>query len=282
LAGARWRAAAAFVVPLVLVKEDLGLTMVAPIGIYLFYRRQRRLGAALCVLGCAATAITVLAVIPALNPGGVYTYLDQAGGTPAGLLSPVKARTVLMLLLPSAFAAARSPLLLLAVPSLACRFSSTTEAHWGTGLHYNAILMPIVFAAFLDALRSRPGHRTVAAALGICAVMLPFLPLAGLISPTAYRPAPARRVLALVPDGATIAASNRLAPQLTDRTTVSLFPENFQQGVHPEWIAVLTGGDTFPGTLQARRSAIATLPAQGYRRIIERSGIALYRAFRDP
>ena len=51
---------------------------------------------------------------------------------------PVKLQTVVMLLLPTAFAALGSPLALIALPSLALRFISTNPAYWGTNWHYNA------------------------------------------------------------------------------------------------------------------------------------------------
>ena len=57
-----------------------------------------------------------------------------------------------MLLLPTAFLALRSPLALIAVPSLLLRFVSTNSAFWGTYWHYNATVMPIIFIAAIDGL----------------------------------------------------------------------------------------------------------------------------------
>jgi hypothetical protein len=45
-----------------------------------------------------------------------------------------------------------TPLLLAAVPTSAWRFWSTNPFYWGTGFQYSAVLMPITFVAFLDAL----------------------------------------------------------------------------------------------------------------------------------
>jgi uncharacterized membrane protein len=55
-------------------------------------------------------------------------------------------------LLPTAFIALRSPLVLAAVPSLALRFVGTNNSYWGTDWHYNATVMPIVFIAAIDAI----------------------------------------------------------------------------------------------------------------------------------
>ena len=119
-------------------------------------------------------AITV--IIPHFNPLHEYYYWRDGGvvggnhGFSAGALIvqtasgwPVKLQTVIMLLLPTAFAALGSPLTLIALPSLALRFISTNSAYWGTNWHYNATLMPILFIAAVEALarwRSAvPGRR---------------------------------------------------------------------------------------------------------------------------
>ena len=57
-----------------------------------------------------------------------------------------------MLLLPTAFIALRSPLILIAMPSLMLRFVATDSSFWGTYWHYNATLMPIIFVAAIDAM----------------------------------------------------------------------------------------------------------------------------------
>ena len=48
------------------------------------------------------------------------------------------------------------PIILLALPTMAWRFLSTDPSYWGTGYHYGLVLMPILFGAFVDVLRSRP------------------------------------------------------------------------------------------------------------------------------
>ena len=63
-----------------------------------------------------------------------------------------KAQTLALLFLPTAFAALGSPVALLAVPSLLLRFISTNQMFWGTGWHYNATIMPILFIAAAEAI----------------------------------------------------------------------------------------------------------------------------------
>ncbi len=73
--------------------------------------------------------------------------LVQAGGG-----WPTKAQTLVLLLLPTAFAALGSPVALIALPSLALRFISPNTAYWGTAFHYNATVMPILFIAAAEAI----------------------------------------------------------------------------------------------------------------------------------
>jgi len=114
-------------------------------------------------LGWSALAIAV--IIPHFNPAHHYAYwsdggvISPAGGhISAGLLAqltnagPVKLRTTVLVLLPVAFLALRSPLAAIAGPGLALRFLSTNSSFWGTRWHYSAVLMPIVFVAAVDGL----------------------------------------------------------------------------------------------------------------------------------
>jgi uncharacterized membrane protein len=97
-------------------------------------------------------AITV--IIPHFNQAHVYRYWGAAGGHVAGIDTswPVKLTTVVMLLLPTAFIALGSPVALLVIPSLVLRFISTDASFWGTGWHYNATVMPILFIAAAEAI----------------------------------------------------------------------------------------------------------------------------------
>ncbi|QKW20079.1 DUF2079 domain-containing protein [Kitasatospora sp. NA04385] len=294
LARGRWRAAVGWALPLLLVKEDQGL-LVAAVGAYVFARGRRALGAAAVLAAVGVTVLAVFLVIPAHNPDGLYTYAASGswrGGDPlARLLLPGgKWRTVLVLLLPTAFLALRSPLVLLAVPPLAARFWSVDPAYWDTRQHYNAVLMPILFLALTDGLdrvrrRARPWSGPVAA---LVPVLVPVLAL--LLFPPAPagsappRPVDARAVLATVPDGARVAAANRLAPQLTGRCTVSLFPYLTRPGRDApwgrptaEWVAVLDRPGDFPLPEAEMLRARAELADQGYREVAAGGGVAVYR-----
>ncbi|WEB45425.1 DUF2079 domain-containing protein [Streptomyces yunnanensis] len=288
LALRHWRTAAAWAAPLVLVKEDLPLTVTA-IGLYILLSGRRRLGTAVLAYGVLSGLLIVLVAIPAFNPDGHYDYLHtatQATGDPLTrlLLPPQKLGTLLALLAPTAFLALRSPLILLALPTLAWRFWSTNPAYWGLGYHYSAVLMPIVFLAFADALGrlNRPRLVTQAVAVSVTSSLLalPFLPLRDLAGP-AWRPSPwadaARQVMAAVPDGAEIAAVNYLAPQLTSRACVYRFPQVLDTSTKPEWLLISDPARGGMPDFAWELSRLPELPSLGYRLVMERSGIQLYR-----
>ncbi|MEU2230244.1 DUF2079 domain-containing protein [Streptomyces vietnamensis] len=242
LARRRWRQAVAWAAPLLLVKEDLGFTLAA-VGAYIAIKGPRRLGLGTAAVGVLGSLLEVKVLLPAFNPGGGYAHagnLAEAQGSllstlahaPLDVLRPeAKAVTLILVFAPSALLALRSPLALIAVPTLGWRLLSENGFHWGTSFHYSAILMPVVFAGLVDALgdKSRRELRAVlATVLAVTAVLIPSFPLAQLAQRATWRTTPhieaARALLARIPDGATVAASNRLAPQLTARCTVVLFP----------------------------------------------------------
>ncbi|MFE5766918.1 DUF2079 domain-containing protein [Streptomyces sp. NPDC056485] len=316
----RLRAAACWALPLVLVKEDMGLT-VAVIGLLIAWRgggeggprgswrgswRGRRLGIAVAAAGLVWTLLAVLVVLPALSPSGSYFYASflggsggGAGGGPGsgfgevlrkatiGLVTPeTKVTTLVLVLAPTLFLALRSPLVLVAVPTLVWRGVSDYTAHWGTGYHYSLTLMPIVFAAFVDALgrRGTTGaglRRYLAGAAGVCALLLPVYSLAQLAYPETWRADPriaaAHRVMGRIPDGATVQASDGLVPHLADRTSVSLYgwPASRPE---PQWIVVDTQVPQqrrWPLSAIDESLALAGAKANGYRLVAQEDGFVL-------
>ncbi|MGW5719508.1 DUF2079 domain-containing protein [Amycolatopsis sp. NPDC003865] len=265
----RWRAAVWCALPLVLVKEDLPLTLAA-VGVVLVLKRQRRLGWAVIGFGVACSALLFLVVLPALNPAGAYAHsggLNPFGG------AIVKVSMLLALLVPTAFAALRSPLVLLAVPTLLWRLVSANDRYWGMGYHYSAVLMPIVFLAGLH------GARRAARLLPACALVAGLASLAlqaahltsGVWTPS--QRAGIEAVLTRIPDGATVLASNRLAPRLTSRCTVLFFDGVTRE--RPEWVVVARPEQSWPTTLATKALAVTELEATGYRRVDETDSVVL-------
>lgn len=291
-------------VPLVFVKEDLGLTT-AMVGVLVAWRLKRRvLGAVAAGAGLLGCAVAVLVVLPANNPDGTFAYwkgltgggggessrgvADLAERVSVGLVDPEpKAILILLLLAPTAFVALRSPILLLAGPTMAWRLLSERWEYASLDFHYSAVLMPILFVAFVDGLRRAAGPGSAGRrreALGVCllvtAVMLPSNAFAVPFRPSSWeggqRISDARALLSQIPDDARVMASNRLAPQLTHRAEVSLFgwPD---ARIDPEWI-VVDNGDPIGYPLQTHDNQDALLAAAeelGYRRVEERGDFVL-------
>ncbi|MBW6434914.1 DUF2079 domain-containing protein [Actinoplanes hulinensis] len=291
LAERRFLAAATWTLPLIAVKEDLPAT-VAVIGLLLALRGRRRLGAATILIAICSGLVIVGAILPALNPAHIYPYAASAahdGQDPLNrmFLPAVKTHTLLWLLAPTLFLALRSPLLLAAVPTLAWRFWSTNPLYWNTGFQYSAVLIPIVFVAFLDALNAtgngRPARAAVhtACVIAVAATLLAPLPLRGLLSPGTWATdTDARRIrltLAHIPDNARVAADNRLAPQLTARCTVYFFPTYPRSDIRPEWVAVSNPPETTMAAPVTMAAAIDHLPAQGYQVALRTSGVIIFR-----
>ncbi|QAY73553.1 DUF2079 domain-containing protein [Agromyces protaetiae] len=161
-------AAALWAAPLVFVKEDLGLTVLA-IGLVLAYRSRKPLGLWLAAWGAAWFAIAVFVVLPALNPDGAWAYAGNAdpGGVfsdPAALFHPQKGVTLTLLLVITGGLLVISPISVVLLPTLAWRFLSTNEGYWGPTWHYSAVLIPIAFLALLDGI-----DRAAASRWGGCA-----------------------------------------------------------------------------------------------------------------
>jgi uncharacterized membrane protein len=233
------------------VKEDQGFT-VAAIGliIMLVYKRQVA-GLFLAAWGLVWSFLAIIVIIPEFSPTHQYLYwsdggaLSPVGGhlSAAGLASQLttggwtKLPALVMILLPTAFVALRSPIVLAAVPSLVLRFVGTNSSYWGTNWHYNATVMPIVFIAAIDALariradeqEREPGRLAVALErhgaammLAIAAALAFQFPLSSLWSPQTYsidrHVAAARAALARVPNGARVATDLDLLAPLSART----------------------------------------------------------------
>jgi uncharacterized membrane protein len=296
----RWRASAVWVVLLLGVKEDLGLT-VAAFGVVLWLRGQRRLGTVVAAVGAAGFVLVLTVIVPFFNPQGRYDYWGKlsedgsaagSGGTVSGLLDTltgmltpaVKIETLVMLLVITALVALRSPLVLVAVPTLVWRYAGSTEFYWGTTWHYSVILMPILFAAAVDGIvrlrasRSdllRTYARLAPAAMAVvAAVLVTQFPLRDLWSPATYerseRVASAERAVAAVPAGASVASDRGLIVQLaTDREVywISAAPT-----VRPDYVVIdqLSWGGNAP--VDVEQYAERAFPGTEYTVVFDEAG----------
>ena len=171
----RWGACMAWLAPVILVKEDLGLTVFVA-GLALAWRRRGEdrsgmlVSLAYALFGIVAFIVTVKLFLPAMNPAGTWAYsLDGsatgAGTTMAGAtvarqvpslwqiltVPSVKPVTLLVLLAGAGFVGASSPWFALVLPTLAWRFAGSVNAYYQWNFwHYNAVLVPIAACALLD------------------------------------------------------------------------------------------------------------------------------------
>lgn len=287
----RLRAAAAWALPLVLVKEDLGLSVVAVIGVLIALHGARRLGVGLAATGILATAIEVLILLPAANTAGGYDYWTRLASGHSLFAVAVaepgaKALTVLLTVAVGGFVAVRSPIAVVLVPTLAWRFVGADANYWGTSYHYSAVLMPIVVAATIDGLRrirrtdARRARRAVVGAMVVAALMLPFYPLARLATPalwaTSEHDAAISAALRQIPGSTTVSASDNLIPQLTARDTVTLFGLAPLDRVRPEWIVVDPDSVRhFTVTAAMEQEALEGAERSGYSTVFRRDGVVV-------
>jgi len=167
------------------------------------------------------------------------------------LVSPaVKLETLVLLFGVTGFLALRSPLALIAVPTVSWRFISDNEGYWQSTWHYSVILMPVVFAAGIDGLRAAGRSRRswlrayashVPAIMVAVAVALCWrFPFKDLVQPETYRPsdraATASAVLELIPSGSSVETDTGLMSRLTSRCRV--FWAGGAGGVVPDYVLV--------------------------------------------
>jgi uncharacterized membrane protein len=169
-------------------------------------------GLVLVIWGSAWSVLAIAVIIPHFNAAHQYPYWTDGGSLQPGAAHSAasvlgqfgvswvaKLRTTLLICLPVAFLALGSPVAAVALPSLALRFVSTNSAYWGSGFHYNATVMPIVFLAAIDALaraRASSDRRWVSVAatraapavmVGLAVLIAPKFPLQDVWQPGTYQ-----------------------------------------------------------------------------------------------
>lgn len=295
----RLRAAVVWAGLLVFVKEDLGLT-VAAIGLVIAWRHRDRIGLWLAAWGVGWMLLSVAVILPLLNSGGQYDYSDRIDvrgmlADPVGAVVTIfsasaKYETVWLLLLAGGFLFLRSPLTLIMVPTLAWRFVAENPVYWGTEWHYSAVLMPVLFAALVDAIdTSRRSERrwvraaataVVPAVTVVALLLLPTQPLAALADPETYRQSErwetAQRLMDQIPEGATVETGVVLMPYLVPHTEVFwLGSEN----PPPDFLIVDTQdwswGPTHPDDAAAH--AEDTYPGESYEPVFQDDGYQMVR-----
>ena len=302
LAG-RWKVVVAWAAPLVLVQEDLGLT-VAVLGLVMVLTGARRCGFGLAAFGFASFALTMKVLIPHFSDSDQESRLSllaSQSGEGDSLLHRVlvlpldvvtsepRGTTVLLLLGVTAFLATQSPLLLVVVPTLGWRFIATIEDFWGQLYHYDLVLMPIVFAALVDGVRRarrdswRPLRWYARAAPTLALLVGVFLctryAFKDLVNPATYQPSPrataAERILSEIPDDATVESDLGLVSKLTSRTRV--FYVGSAAPVVPQFVLIDDKAGWSPPLPDPVQYAESLHPGTTYTLVIDVDGYSLMR-----
>ena len=273
------RSAVLWALPLVLVKEDLALTIIA-LGVVVFLRGSRRWGLVAMGFGVVAAAVLIvwLPHVTAGNGSFADNYAPNSLSDAWRILGEGagnKVKTVLFLLIPTGFLALRSPMLLLvAVPTYAWRFLSDRPTYWDPWYQYDAILVPIAVAAMIEGAILFHGRlRQIGLALAVAGTLflVPQQAFEQVWDPDFWR-TPARTVVAdrlldQIPTGSRVAASDNLGSRIALRTDLYLIGDTIGPDGPPlppsafddvEWIAMDT------------RIAPAPVPAwRGFAQLIE-------------
>ena len=296
----------AAVVLALLTKENLALT-VAALGVFVAVSQRRwRLGAALVAVSTAAFAVVYKLALPAITGAGyAHWFYPELGSGPGSALRHVvlhpldtlrllvtpreKVNALFNLFAPWLLLPLASPLLIVAVPTLAERFLSEKESHWAQGFHYSLVLAPVLAFAAVDttsrALRIAPARARALLPAGVAAALL----LAGAFF-TLYRVDPLAELgrytssahaadvdacLARIPDEASVAATSALVPHLSHRKRVWVLDERGTP--QTAFLALDRYTWTFPLTAADLDALERRSLADGYQVACRRPGMVVLR-----
>jgi uncharacterized membrane protein len=257
--------------PLLLVKEDLGAT-VAAVAVVVFWQGRRRLGVLLAVAAVAGLVLalaTMLAVNPAHDLTRLITFTAGSGAEGGGVTIGNRLLLVCLVVVGGGLVWVRSPLAVLAVPTLLWRLASHEWSYLSSVLHYDAVLVPIAGVALVDTLRRLPTRRGLApgvawmaASCSVVVTAVLFHPGDLLTSATTWRPGPRVQALraasSVIPTGAVVAADSSSGAYL-------LGPAGGDHDVHgwsvdqplqtlPDWVVLATDRATL-GMTRAQTQA---------------------------
>lgn len=246
----RYEAVVGWTLPLLLVKEDLGLT-VAAIGLALFVVGERRRGVLLAAAGAVGTALEVLVFIPwARSDASGYAYALGGDGF-LGALGEDPGRKLLTVVLTFAvggLVAVASPWAVAALPTLGWRMAADNPYYWGTDWHYSLALMPVVAIAGVDVMRRVGWTRRVGVVAMVSVTALSLIPnhvvksgltanLSATARQTTDRERAADRVRDLIPTGVTVDSDIGLITQLVTGRNVRWIGTEQMDGP-PDWIVL--------------------------------------------
>lgn len=298
--------------PLLLVREDMGMVL-AMLGVLRLLRGPRRwIGAVMIAVGVATFELVTSVVLPHFASNGTFAYwsytalgadaphavafiLEHPLKTIAIFFTPwVKTRTLLYLFGPLLFLPLLSPITLVTLPLLAQRFLSSRSMLWNTQFHYSAPIMIILVFASIDGLlrvsrwfrHPDAVRRRLALLLGLTQLVFPVIDVAVRhnnypLTRLAYQAwviSPHVRdqeaVTAAVPHGVCVEADDRIASHLTHTNRVTL------PGLsrHPADFVVLDMTQKDVGfQLPSPQIVQKRVVSEGYDLVMQRDTMLVYR-----
>ncbi|WPR66287.1 DUF2079 domain-containing protein [Glutamicibacter protophormiae] len=240
---------------LLLVREDMGITMVA-VGIVLLFHRQWLKAALTAALGLLGYLAVTGYLIPLFSPEGEFSYwqytaLGATAGAAVVFLAthPLQSIAILfdhqlkwalwlLTFLPLALLPFASPYVILGAPLFLSRLFNDRLNTWAPVYQYDAIMAPILIMSAVHVLgklavrfnwrRARIiGPAWLLSISVIATLFFPMVfPLGKTVTGQGWPPAELitakERAVAMVPDGVCIEAADSLVPHLTTRTYVGL------------------------------------------------------------
>lgn len=280
---------------LLLVKEDQGLTVAAAGAAWWLLTRERRRSLTLTALGVAGLLVAN-AVIVAASPDHRNPYLQfllGATGNPQGLEGAVVADGVrwapaVLFVLTAGVVGLRSPIALLALPTLAWRAASSNTSYWQTYFHYDVLLVPIAAFALLDVLtRPRRTGRARGLVAVTAAVGVTWAAGMGIVKIASWQPwVPGRYVatdtladaVALVdqvPRGAPVVAQQDLGPAVISRVDVRMLATTVP--AEGGWVLLTPDGDRLGAPEAAKQAWLDRQRARPGVRVFPRGDVVLVR-----
>lgn len=229
---ARFRTAVAASLVLGLTKEDMGLT-VAMAGAcwWAMHRgrdpRYRTHAVALGALGAVSLAVAKM-VISAVNGGSEYTHYFSTGAySPIDLLA--RLAPVGLFAITALFIGLRSPVALIALPTLGWRVLANNPNYWDTGYHYDVVPWAVAVVAATDGLTHRrhaltPRARKAIIACSVVTAALGVITIGdrwggpGALVHSSTHVRNLEQAASRIPDGSRVAAINSLGPYVVART----------------------------------------------------------------
>lgn len=252
-----------------LVKEDVAL-MTFPLGVYVAFRHDRRIGAVTCAMSALAFLAALYWILPMLNGVGTLNVWRIPFGGPRGAITtalfhpgefiayatgPGRPWYVWQMFAPVALLPLFVPrFLLVGLAALASNALSTFAYQYEIQYHYSTLILPVLMGATIFAVaraRTMAGRQILVGLVTASALVTAYLwgptPLgrneAAIANPEGPSIPYIRQAQALVPEDAILTAHYSYVPHVNHREKIYMFPNPFKANY---WGTFKTEGQRLP------------------------------------